>query len=84
MRRLYTLVFELPGSVWDERFSDAEWFLIRSRSFAQRRPRAGHWAGSCRGLPPRDQAARPRLSSGKAWESEFANTLILAASRSGA
>jgi len=45
LRRLYTLVFELPESVRDQRFSDEEWFLIRSRLFAQRRPRAGRWAG---------------------------------------
>ena len=41
LRRLYTLVFGLLGSARLERFSDDEWFFIRSRPFAQRRPRAG-------------------------------------------
>ena len=68
LRRLYTLVFDLLGRVRDERFSDAEGFLIRSRPFVQRRRRAGRWAGSRRGLPPHDQVTRPRLSSGKAWD----------------
>src|SRR5207249_7638823 len=68
LRRLYTLVFELPGRVREERFSEAEWFLIRSRPFAQRRPCAGRWAGTCRGLPPHDQVTMPRLSSGKAYD----------------
>jgi len=66
LRRLYTLGFELTGSLRGERLSDEEWFLTRSRPFAQQRPRAGRWAGSCRGLPSRDQVTRPGLSSGKA------------------
>jgi hypothetical protein len=66
LRRLYTLGFELTGSLRGEQFSDEEWFLTLSRPFTQQQPRAGRWADSCRGLPPRDQVTRPGLSSGKA------------------
>src|SRR5437879_8337112 len=64
MRRLYTLGFELPGSVRGERFSDEEWFLVRSCSFAQRRRRTGRWAGTSSGLPPYHRVTLTKLSSG--------------------
>jgi len=52
LRRLYTLVFELPGRAREEGFSEAEWFLIPPCPFALRRPRTGRWTGSRGGLPP--------------------------------
>ena len=65
LRRLYTLVFELPGRVREEGFSEAEWFLIPPCAFAQRRPRAGRWAGTCLELPPHDRVTLTGLSSEK-------------------
>ena len=44
LRRLNTRGFELTGSLRGERLSDEEWFLTRSRPFAQQWPRAGRWA----------------------------------------
>jgi hypothetical protein len=57
LRRLYTLVSELPGSVRDERSRDEKWFLIRPYPNALRWTRAGRWASIRRARPTHGDSA---------------------------
>jgi hypothetical protein len=76
MKRLYTLVFEPPGSVWDERFSDAEWFLIRphrSRGGGRVRTAGPALAEACRRVSKsRGQAVKRKRVRSKAFRYYFA------------